>query len=43
MNKVQETFWEWTTRSALRLGAVLLVAHAIVTAPSRQRKKARHG
>jgi hypothetical protein len=41
MNRAEDKFWDWATRSAVRFGGALLAIHAIVTAPIR--KKARHG
>ena len=39
---MREKFWDWATASFVRFGVVLVVAHAILTAPLRK-KENRHG
>jgi hypothetical protein len=38
VSRLRDRFWDWATSSFIRFGTVLLVAHAIVSAPRRRRK-----
>jgi hypothetical protein len=42
MTKVQDRFWNWATGSFVRFGTVLVVAHAVVSAPLKRRSR-NHG
>jgi hypothetical protein len=38
MNRVQDKFWQWATGSFIRLGTVLVVAHAVLTTPFKKKE-----
>ncbi len=42
MNRLEDKFWDWATASFVRLGTMLVVIHALLTAPFRKRRR-NHG